>query len=88
MTSASKDIGSVENPTGVERVVSIPGAILVLGAAAVAAYIGFKIGGPVGSAVGTLVGAFVGALGAGYIKRFKVILHGDGTIEVEYETRF
>lgn len=85
---ASETVGSVSNPEGIRREVSVPGAALVLGGAAIGTYVGLNIGGSVGAAVGALVGAFIGALAAGYIKRLKVILHPNGKVEVEYETRF
>ena len=88
MTFTSKTLGAVQNPEGVEKTVSIPGATLILGGALIGTYIGVQIGGPVGAAVGALVGTFVGAMAAGYIKNFKVILHKNGTVEIVYETRF
>jgi uncharacterized protein YcfJ len=88
MAYAHKTLGNVENPEGLDKQVSIPGATLVLGGALVGAYIGLQIGGGVGAAIGALVGAFIGAFAAGYIKRFKVILHPNGKVDVEYETRF
>lgn len=88
MAIETTTLGAVYNPGYISREVTVPGATLVLGGAVAGAYVGLKIGGPVGAAVGTLVGAFVGALAAGYIKRFKVILHPNGKVEVEYETRF
>lgn len=88
MTVNMTTLGKVENLEGISREVSISGVTLILGGAAIGAYVGVQIGGGVGAAVGALVGAFVGALAAGYIKRLKVILHRDGSVEVEYETRF
>jgi outer membrane lipoprotein SlyB len=88
MAIETTTLGTVYNPGYISREVSIPGATLILGGAIVGTYVGLQIGGPVGAAVGVLVGAFVGALAAGYIRRFRVILRPDGTVEVEYETRF
>lgn len=88
MSKQAAVLGSVDNPGHRRREATVPGVFLVLGGAAVGTYVGLKIGGPEGAAVGALVGAFVGALAAGYIKRFKVILHPGGKVEVEYETRF
>lgn len=88
MSTNTAILGTVANPQYLEREVSIPSVVLILEGSVIGTYIGFKIGGGVGAAVGVLVGAFVGALAAGYIKRFKVILHRNGSVEVEYETRF
>ena len=88
MSSESKVVGQVSNNQMIEKEVSVSTAILVLGGAAVGAYVGLQVGGPVGAAVGALVGAFVGALAAGLIKNFKVKVHRDGVVEVNYETRF
>ena len=88
MSIASKYVGTVNNPTGEKREVSIPVATLILGGALVGTYVGIQIGGGPGAAVGALVGAFVGSFAAGYIKNFKVIMHPDGKVEVEYETLF
>lgn len=88
MSVTSKTLGTVDNPDQVKREVSVPGAVLILGGAIVGTYVGTQLGAAAGAAVGALVGAFVGALAAGYIKRFKVILHPDGKVEIEYETWF
>ena len=68
--------------------VSVPGATLILGGAAVGTYIGLQLGGPYGAAVGALVGSFVGAFAAGYIKKVTVVWKPNGEVRVEYETRF
>lgn len=88
MTEHTAELGSVSNPTGIAKHVTIPGVLLIFGASGVGTYVGFRIGGEVGAAVGALVGAFVGTLAAGYIKEFEVILHASGRIEVRYSTRF
>ncbi|EHH2484559.1 hypothetical protein J7X22_004673 [Vibrio parahaemolyticus] len=88
MSYNSQVLGSVNNTSGENKEVTVPGMTLILGGAAVGTYVGLKIGGPMGAAVGSMVGAFIGALAAGYIKNFKVIIHPDGKVEVEYETRF
>lgn len=80
-------LGSIDNPSEQPQSINIPGAILVLGGAAVGTYVGVQIGGGIGAVVGALVGGFVGALAAGFIKNFRVVIHPDGRIEVEYETR-
>ena len=88
MSYQTKVLGTVDNPEALYKEVSIPGMTLVLGGAAIGTYVGLQVGGGAGAAVGALIGAFVGSLAAGYIKRCKVVLHSDGTVEVEYETRF
>ncbi|KYN82639.1 hypothetical protein ATY37_20630 [Vibrio cidicii] len=88
MTTKSKTIGSVENPTNERKEVSVSTAILILGSAAVGTYIGVQLGGPFGAAVGALVGAFIGTLAAGMIKNFKVKINPSGDVEVQYDTRF
>lgn len=87
MNASSKTLGTVDNPEQIERKVSVPGAILILGGAAIATYIGLKIGGGRGAAVGALVGTFVGAFAAGMIKDFEVIVHPNGKVEVRYNVR-
>jgi outer membrane lipoprotein SlyB len=87
MNASSKALGTVENPEQVERRVSVPGAVLILGGAAIGTYVGLKIGGGMGAAVGALVGAFVGAFAAGMIKDFEAILHPNGKVEVRYKVR-
>ena len=88
MSTSSTLLGTVNNLEQLEKTITVPGVTLVLGGTAVGAFVGFQIGGPMGAAVGALVGAFAGALAAGYIKKFTVILHKDGKVEVIYETRF
>ena len=87
MIAASKIVGTVDNPDQVERRVSVPGPVMILGGAAIGTYIGLNIGGGMGAAVGALVGAFVGALAAGMIKDFAAIVHPNGKVEVRYKVR-
>jgi outer membrane lipoprotein SlyB len=87
MYTSSKTIGTVDNPEQTEHKISIPGAIFILGGAAIGTYVGLKIGGAMGAAVGALVGAFVGALASGLIKDFEVIVHPNGKVEVKYKVR-
>lgn len=87
MNSSSKTIGTVDNPEQIERRVSVPPAVMILGGAAIVTYIGLQIGGGMGAAVGALVGAFVGAFAAGIIKDFEAILHPNGKVEVRYKAR-
>lgn len=84
----NKMIGKVDNPDRIDKTVTVSKMILILGSAAVIAYVGFNIGGPVGAAVGLLIGFFVGSLSAGLIKLFKVHLHPKGVVEIMYETVF
>jgi uncharacterized protein YcfJ len=88
MSYESMTIGQVANTAGEYKDVSIPGALLILGGAAVGTYVGLQIGGGIGAAVGALVGGFIGALAAGFIKEFSVTLYPDGKVDVWYETRF
>jgi outer membrane lipoprotein SlyB len=87
MNASSKTLGTVDNPEQIERRVSVSGAVLILGGAAIGTYIGLKIGGGMGAAVGALVGTFVGAFAAGMIKDFEVIIHPNGKVEVRYNVR-
>lgn len=75
-----KVLGKVSNSDGITKKVDVPSAMLIIGGAAIGTYVGFQIGGPVGAAVG--------ALAAGFIKKLRVNLKRDGTVEVEYETVF
>lgn len=84
----NKMIGKVDNPDRIDKTVTVSKMVLILGAAAVSAYVGFNIGGAVGAAVGALIGAFIGTLASGLIKLFKVHLHPNGLVEIMYETIF
>jgi hypothetical protein len=84
----TRELGSVPNPGGRGVEINVWPPLVILGSSAVAAYVGWRIGGPQGAAVGALVGAFVGALAAGLIRKFRVVLHPNGKVEVEYETWF
>ncbi len=85
-------LGQVKNESRLQKVVPVTITVLILGCSAVGAYVGLRIGGAVGAAVGALVGAFVGSLAgllaSGLLKTFRVKLHKDGWVEVQYETRF
>lgn len=87
MSYKKEYLGRIGNPPGEMMTIDVPGAILVLGSAAAGTYVGVQVGGGMGAVVGGLVGGFVGALAAGFIKNFRVVIHPDGRIEVEYETR-
>lgn len=78
-------VGNVENRDLERRDLEIT-AVIVLGTAAIGAFIGGMIAGPAGIAIGALVGAFIGALGATVyrITYCKVVWYGHGEVEVQY----
>jgi outer membrane lipoprotein SlyB len=86
MSTQVRRLGTVTNTLSAYREVTVPSVTIVLGAAAVGAWVGFAIGGSHGAAAGALVGAFVGGFAVGYIKKLRVRLYPDGSVEVEIET--
>jgi outer membrane lipoprotein SlyB len=80
-------IGTVSNPSRLARRVDVPTALIMIGTAAVGAYVGFQIGGPEGAAAGALVGLFVGAVATLTVESLRVVLHKDGRVEVELKFR-
>ena len=81
-------LGSVSNPGELTVIVNVWPPLLILGGATAGAYVGWRVGGQLGTAVGALVGAFVGGVAAGIIRKFRVVIHPSGKVEVEYETWF
>lgn len=64
--------------------IAIPQAIVILGSAAVGAFVGAQLGGPQGAVVGTLVAAFVGALAAGAIRDVEIGVGRFGAVTLSY----
>ena len=81
-------LGQVSNPKKISKALDVGGALIVMEAAAVTAYVGFQIGGPVGAAVGALVGAVVGSLAVGMVKRLTVKLNASGEVFLDVHFRF
>lgn len=79
-----KTLGQVNNPANLIYSIDVPKATIILGAAAIGAFVGTKIGGPFGTAVGALVGSHVGALALGQVESLKVSINGFGMVEVDY----
>jgi hypothetical protein len=81
-------LGNAGSGSAARQRIDVPTVALIFGGAAVGAYVGFEVGGPHGAAVGALVGAAVGGVAAGVLKRLTVIIHCDGSVEIQYETVF
>jgi outer membrane lipoprotein SlyB len=80
-----KTLGQVNNPASIVRSIDVPKATIIMGSAAIGAFVGTKIGGPFGTAVGAIVGSHVGALALGQVESLKISVNGFGMVEVAYQ---
>lgn len=81
------NFGRIDGYTGQRIKVKVRNAIIILGSAAIGAYVGNAIGGPIGAAVGALVGTLIGTLivNADRIKNIKSRLNPDGGIDIKFK---
>lgn len=80
-------LGKVFNPEYLQTVITIPGASLALGSAAIGLYVGLVISGEVGKTIGGLVGAFAAGVAYGEVKSLAVELDLFGSVNVKYLKR-
>lgn len=66
-------------------VVDVPRSTIILGAAAIGAFVGHQIGGGYGAAAGAVVGASVGVIATQKVKRMIIRIDRNGRITIDYE---
>ncbi len=86
--TTSYTMGNFENENGELRELSIDKTLIILGSAAVGAYIGLKIGSAQGCLIGALAGTFLSSIAIGLVKKFKVVHHPNGKLEFECQFIF